>query len=708
MQDELKFLRRFSLFSAASIALLCVAMTGAQSARAATLTVTSTADSGAGSLRDTIAAAADGDTIQFAAALNGQTIDLTSAELVIDQSITLSGPGLSQLTVRRNGATGTPEFRIFRVTPGHVVAIEGLTISHGQAGVGGGVFVDHATLTINNCSVDSNLAELGGGIYNDGGGSTPLRIVNSTIRFNLAVGGASGGFGGGIYNNGTLEIKTSGLGYVNGAGSGAGIANYGTMSVTDSSISQNLIVLPLTIDSSTFSGNGTSGEGLGAGIANSDLLTISNSTVSSNHATFGGGIFNRVGANFEISNSTISDNSAGFGGGSIYNAGATLQIENCILNASIGSDNISNPSGTIISQGYNLCSDDCRGFLTGAGDQINTNPMLGPLQNNGGPTMTHALLPGSPAIDAGEPNFIPPPDFDQRGPGFPRVANGRINIGSVEMQPLAPTPTPTPTLPPCPPGSFLMTILDQKFDGVTPPVLPAGWTAMNAIDPDGMLWQTSNVGLPSPPADSPPNAAWVNDPPVVSDKYLDSPGISATESNFVRLTFRHNFNLQSGFDGGVLEIKTFGGQFVDILAAGGSFQAGGYNATIATGTGSPIAGRQAWSGNSSGFITTTVNLPPELLNAVLRWRMASDSSGSSEGWRVDTINVVWCHFSGTAAGAYTVNYAHSHTHDFDADTFGNGDADSYTICDTDNNAKSDGYPFAGPGAGVEYLDATAS
>src|SRR5205823_7880339 len=64
----------------------------------------------------------------------------------------------------------------------------------------------------------------------------------------------------------------------------------------------------------------------------------------------------------------------------------------------------------------------------------NTDPLLGPLQNNGGPTFTHSLLPGSPAIDAGDPNFTPPPFFDQRGPGFNRVVNGRIDIGSFEVQ----------------------------------------------------------------------------------------------------------------------------------------------------------------------------------------------------------------------------------------------------------------------------------
>ena len=100
---------------------------------ATTLTVTSTADSGAGSLREAIAAASNGDTIQFAPALNGQTIALTSGELVIDKNITISGPGPNQLTVQRSTATGTPAFRIFHVTPGHTVTIEGLTISGGFA-----------------------------------------------------------------------------------------------------------------------------------------------------------------------------------------------------------------------------------------------------------------------------------------------------------------------------------------------------------------------------------------------------------------------------------------------------------------------------------------------------------------------------------------------------------------------------------------------
>ena len=103
------------------------------------------------------------------------------------------------------------------------------------------------------------------------------------------------------------------------------------------------------------------------------------------------------------------------------------------------------------SLGYNLSSDDGGGNLTGPGDQIDTDPMIGPLQDNGGPTLTHALLPGSPAINTGDPNFTPPPFYDQRGPRFRRVFNGRIDIGSFETQPQPPpfpTPRPRPTPPP--------------------------------------------------------------------------------------------------------------------------------------------------------------------------------------------------------------------------------------------------------------------
>ena len=149
-------------------------------------------------------------------------------------------------------------------------------------------------------------------------------------------------------------------------------------------------------------------------------MTISNSTFSGNVASLSGGaIFNL--AALQLASSTLNDNSAGFLAGGIVNFGP-LQIGNTILNAGASGVNLYvNGGGTVTSLGYNISSDDAGGFLTGPGDQLFTNPMLGPLQDNGGPTFTHALLPGSPAIDAGDPNFTPPPLFDQRGSGFDRV-----------------------------------------------------------------------------------------------------------------------------------------------------------------------------------------------------------------------------------------------------------------------------------------------
>ena len=203
----------------------------------------------------------------------------------------------------------------------------------------------------------------------------------------------------------------------------------------------------------------------------------------------------------------------------------------------------------------------------------------------------------------------------------------------------------------CGPCGGLATV-SENFDNVTPPALPADWLATNALGPPP-LWVASDSGLPTPPADTPPNAAFIDDPAELSDKRLDSPSFSFFEGCCAQVSFRHNFNLEAsdidpdvGFDGGVLELSTDGGNtFQDVLAAGGSFVTGGYNRTIAADRGSPIAGRQAWSGNSGGFMTSVVNVPAfqVLPGTKFRWRMASDNSGSGEGWRVDTVSISWCH-----------------------------------------------------------------
>ena len=248
----------------------------------------------------------------------------------------------------------------------------------------------------------------------------------------------------------------------------------------------------------------------------------------------------------------------------------------------------------------------------------------------------------------------------QAGPGSrgtPRASYAAADAGELNTLVLAgPTPTPLP----CPLCLQQLTF-SENFDGVVPPALPLGWLATNAQGPPP-LWVTSNSGVPLPPADTPPNAAFVDDPAVLSDKRLDSPGLTFFEGGGVRLTFRHNFNLEAseqnqglGYDGAVLEVSSDGGNtFQDILPAGGSFVVGGYNRTIATDRGSPIAGRQAWSGNSGGFITTVVNVPNfQTPSTKLRWRMASDSTGSGEGWRVDTVNITWCHAQGTPCATPT-------------------------------------------------------
>src|SRR5947208_6775712 len=133
------------------VALLCAI---AIAAYAATITVINTNNSGPGSLRQALADAKGGDTINFDPALNGQTILLTTAELAIVKSVTISGPGANLLAVSRD--QNAPGFRIFHVAPNHTVIIQGITITHGIDVTGAGIWNDHATLTVNSCAITGN------------------------------------------------------------------------------------------------------------------------------------------------------------------------------------------------------------------------------------------------------------------------------------------------------------------------------------------------------------------------------------------------------------------------------------------------------------------------------------------------------------------------------------------------------------------------
>lgn len=417
--------------------------------------VTNTNDNGPGSLRQALADANDGDTITFA--VNG-SIGLTSGELLVARSITISGPGLENLAVNGNSKS-----RVFHIASGQTATISGLTVTNGNTSdSGGGIYNDHAVLILSNCAITGNLAasNLGGGIHNDGSniGRATLQINNSLITNNS----------GGIYND-ALQAGAAMLvltfSTLSNNGPGEAINNDGwscifcgngttSVEITNSSITGNPggaiysdtgrqncggeCPVTISITNSTINGNG-------GGIRNSTLsdTVVSNSTISNNRT----GIYNDNGAiAASIHNTTLSNNGVEI---QSFNAPVAVAISHTIFNVSPGVHSILNDFGTVTSDGYNVSSDDGGGYLNSPGDQINTNPLLGPLQDNGGPTLTHALLPGSPAINAGDPNFVGPPDYDQRGPGYDRVRGGRIDVGAFEVQ-TPPTPTPTPRHTPLP------------------------------------------------------------------------------------------------------------------------------------------------------------------------------------------------------------------------------------------------------------------
>ncbi|HEX7276369.1 MAG TPA: hypothetical protein VF244_03260, partial [Acidimicrobiales bacterium] len=180
--------------------------------------------------------------------------------------------------------------------------------------------------------------------------------------------------------------------------------------------------------------------------------------------------------------------------------------------------------------------------------------------------------------------------------------------------------------------------LVENFDGVVAPALPAGWTT-SVTSPIPGKPHPPWVTTASAPVDTAPNVAFAPNPDHITDNVLVSPVVAISPLG-PQLSFRHRVDLEDRFDGGVLEIKIGGGPFTDILAAGGSFLAGGYNGVIEIDHFNPIEGRPAWTGNFGAFITTTVSLPAaaSAQNVQFRWRLATDDSVGRTGWRLDTIS----------------------------------------------------------------------
>jgi hypothetical protein len=390
-------------------------------------------------LRQAIALANDipgADSISFDSSLSGGTIPLSAGELVITDDVTVVGLGADQLTLDAQDNS-----RVLLVDGTTTAHISGLTFTGGTADYGGAVRINSdATTTLSNVVLQNNIATInGGGAWNTG----ELMIVGSTIRDNTAT--SSFARGGGVGNDGTLEIKQSTLsGNVAGT-TGNGALGGGVFNGNDGMA---------TIMASTLSGNSTNYGG--GGVANLDgTLTLTGSTLSGNAATYGGGVFHRYGA-ATITGSTITGSTAGDGvfadGYSMLTLGHTIVSGNTsgvAKEVKIGFDTTTVLGFNLFGESSNTTNGALYGVTPSATDITATSDGTTPtslsgildllLADNGGPTLTHALALGSPAIDAGDTGAMAgvgdTPLYDQRGAPYTRVFAGRIDIGAIEAQP---------------------------------------------------------------------------------------------------------------------------------------------------------------------------------------------------------------------------------------------------------------------------------
>jgi CSLREA domain-containing protein len=389
---------------------------------ATTFPVTKTADTDDGicdpdcSLREAIGAAnanPGADDVPIPAGI----YRLSLGQLVVSDDVEIAGAGEASTIIDGNRSS-----RVFEIQTGSVAAISSVTIQSGSEEsqfIGGGI-ANYGNLTLTNTTVRENQATdflfrgIGGGIFNDSGA---LNLINSTVAGNQVANA-----GGGIFNrSGTITLTDSTVSANRGGTSGGGIQNSGGfLTLTNSAVIDNLSLNDVL-------------EGNGGGISNSGDLTLTNSTVSGNTAGYfvdpyrftgrGGGIAN-TGTTI-LTNSTVSGNRVRANGGGIdHSIFGAVTLSNTIV-----ADNfVNNCSTGVDSFGYNL-TDDTSCNLAAPGDLVVADAMLGPLDDNGGPTKTHALLPGSPAIDAGSAD-CPPPATDQRSVTRPQGA--ACDIGSFE------------------------------------------------------------------------------------------------------------------------------------------------------------------------------------------------------------------------------------------------------------------------------------
>lgn len=398
-------------------------------------------------------ALAGGDTITLPAGTYllsqigaGENLGATG-DLDILDGVTLTGAGADVTFIN-----GVSQDRVFDIAGGVPVKIAQVSIEGGAALFSqedGGGIRNFGTLTLEDTILRSNSASGGGGAIASYGAGSTLTIIDSTFELNSS----NGPLGGGAIFNGSLTTITRGVLRSNSSTFNGGAitnANAGSLTLLQSTVKTNGVGLgakgggiysngTLVVNYSTISGNMASD---GGGIANVNLsgttsVTMLLATVSGNSATNqGGGIYNATGATILITDSTITANSAAAEGGGIYRQ-AEVKMKGSILAANSAGSTGNDLFGPMISLGNNLIGSTAGGSGYRTDDIKNQAPQLGPLQDNGGPTFTHALLPGSPAIDGNstttattDDQRLLPRSIDANNDG-----TAQADIGAYEVQP---------------------------------------------------------------------------------------------------------------------------------------------------------------------------------------------------------------------------------------------------------------------------------
>jgi len=490
---------RHTIFKRVSYLLITISLIGIISgvastkiAYAATFTVTKTDDTDDGvcdsdcSVREAIRAAnarAGDDTIILSSGTYTLTIPgpgedaAAMGDLDITDSLTIKVAGAGNAVIK--GGIGWND-RVFHIIGADtVVHISNITVQNGTVtgGASGGGILNYGILTISSSTISHNNAGVypsfgdGGGVSNMGillatnstfsnntsscggggiSGSGVMTITNSNISNNMTSDCIGGRGGGGIQGNDITIINTTIVSNTS-SGGGGGLHGYRTVTLLDSTISGNTAsggggifnqIGEMTVIKSTINGNrstGTSG-----GIGNNGTLTMTNSTVSGNLAqSHGGGIGIYSSHTLTMNNVTVADNLTFGNGGGIYNPRGTVNFKNTIVakNSGFGQNLAPGCLGTMTSFGYNLVENTLNCTIAGTitGNIVNVSSNLDSLQDNGGPTLTHALLPGSPAIDAGNPAMPGSGNdsceaTDQRD--ITRPQHTRCDIGAFESQPI--------------------------------------------------------------------------------------------------------------------------------------------------------------------------------------------------------------------------------------------------------------------------------